>query len=207
MVHKREKLYVWGYNGNGQLGIGNTSNQSSPQQVTTQTFDGSGVGEIKKIRYKIQTSDGNMAILTERGTIYTTGSNGSGWMGNGNTTNLSTLDNLFKWCGNASNADCENFWMGGNGSYTQMWVEDSLGNIQCAYNNHYSLGDGSNTDRSRFSKHLNFQLGSSTTRDFKNVKMVSFFPHYNDLSTKILTWDGHLYVLAIIDTMVWLDFN
>ena len=22
--------------------------------------------------------------------------------------------------------------MGGNGSYTQMWVEDSLGNIQCA---------------------------------------------------------------------------
>ena len=41
--------------------------------------------------------------------------------------------------------------MGGNGSYTQMWVEDSLGNIQCgAYNNHYSLGDGSNTDRSGF---------------------------------------------------------
>ena len=47
---KEKKLYVWGYNGNGQLGIGNTSNQSSPQEVTTQTFDGSGVGEIKKVQ-------------------------------------------------------------------------------------------------------------------------------------------------------------
>ena len=32
-------------------------------------------------------------------------------------------------------------------TYTQI-EEDSLGNIQCGYNNHYSLGDGSNTDRS-----------------------------------------------------------
>ena len=28
---KEKKLYVWGYNGNGQLGR-NTSNQSSPQE-------------------------------------------------------------------------------------------------------------------------------------------------------------------------------
>ena len=190
---KEKKLYVWGYNGNGQLGIGNTSNQSSPQEVTTQTFDGSGVGEIKKVQGTARSSDGNMAILTERGTIYTTGKNDHGWMGNGNTTSLNTWTICSNGAGNASNADCENFWMGGNGSYTQMWVEDSLGNIQCAgYNNHYSLGDGSNTDRSGFVT-PKFQLGSSTTRDFKNVKMISFFPHYNDLSTKILTWDGHLY--------------
>ena len=70
-------------------------------------------------------------------------------MGNGNTTNLNTWTICSNGACNASNADCENFWMGGNGSYTQMWVEDSLGNIQCKrYNNHYSLGDGSNTDRS-----------------------------------------------------------
>ena len=57
---KEKKLYVWGYNGNGQLGIGNTSNQSSPQEVTTQTFDGSGVGEIKKVQGTARSSDGNM---------------------------------------------------------------------------------------------------------------------------------------------------
>ena len=51
---KEKKLYVWGYNGNGQLGIGNTSNQNSPQQITTQTFDGSGVGEIKKVQDTVQ---------------------------------------------------------------------------------------------------------------------------------------------------------
>ena len=26
---------------------------------------------------------------------------------------------------NAANADCENFWMGGNGSYAQTWCIDS----------------------------------------------------------------------------------
>ena len=70
-IHKREKLYVWGYNGNGQLGIGNTSNQSSPQEVTTQTFDGSGVEKLKKFKVLLVLQMVICAILTERGTIYT----------------------------------------------------------------------------------------------------------------------------------------
>ena len=48
--------------------------------------------------------------------------------------------------GNAANADCENFWMGGNGSYAQTWCIDSLGKLYCTgYNNHYSLGIGNAT--------------------------------------------------------------
>ena len=39
---KEKKLYVWGRNADGQLGIGNTSDQNTPQEVTTVTFDGTG---------------------------------------------------------------------------------------------------------------------------------------------------------------------
>ena len=140
-----------------------------------------------------RSSSQSVGILTERGTIYMAGYNNQGHFGNGNTTNLSTWTIASNGPGNASNADCENFWWGGNGDYAQQWVEDSLGNILCAgYNNHYSLGDGSNTTRNGFVT-PKFQLGSNTARDFKNVKMISFYPHYNDMSTKILTWDGMLY--------------
>ena len=63
---KEKKLYVWGYNNNGQLGIGNTTNQNTPQEVTTVTFDGTGVGEIKKVQMLNRSSDLSVGILTER---------------------------------------------------------------------------------------------------------------------------------------------
>jgi alpha-tubulin suppressor-like RCC1 family protein len=190
---KEKKLYVWGRNADGQLGIGNTTDQNTPQLVSTVTFDGTGVGEIKKFQGLNHSDDNTVAILTERGTIYTTGYNNQGHMGNGNTTALNTWTICSNGTGNAANADCNNFWMTGNGAHAQMWIEDSLGNIQCAgYNNHGSLGNGNDTTQNSFVT-PKFQLGSDTEREFHNVKLVAGFPHYNDLSTKILTWDGHVF--------------
>ena len=190
---KEKKLYVWGRNADGQLGIGNTSDQNTPQLVSTVTFDGTGVGEIKKFQGLNHSDDNTVAILTERGTIYTTGYNNQGHMGNGNTTALNTWTICSNGTGNAANADCNNFWMTGNGAHAQMWIEDSLGNIQCAgYNNHGSLGNGNATTQNSFVT-PKFQLGSDTEREFHNVKLVAGFPHGNDLSTKILTWDGHVF--------------
>lgn len=190
---KEKKLYVWGRNADGQLGIGNTTDQNTPQLVTTVTFDGTGVGEIKKFQGLAYADNNTVAILTERGTIYTTGYNNQGHMGNGNTTTLNTWTICSNGTGNAANADCNNFWMTGNGQHAQMWIEDSLGNIQCAgYNNHGSLGNGNATTQNSFVT-PKFQLGSDTERDFKNVKLVAGYPHGNDLSTKILTWDGHVF--------------
>ena len=44
-----------------------------------------------------------------------------------------------------------------------------------------------------------FQVNSSTQRDFHNVKMAVFYPHYNDNSTKVLTWDGHVFTTVTIE--------
>ena len=58
------------YNNNGQLGIRNTTDQNTPQEVTTVTFDGTGVGEIKKVQMLNRSSDLSVGILTERGKHY-----------------------------------------------------------------------------------------------------------------------------------------
>ena len=72
---KEKKLYVWGYNNNGQLEYRKYYNQNTPQEVTTVTFDGTGVGEIKKVQMLNRSSDLSVGILTERGTLYFAGYN------------------------------------------------------------------------------------------------------------------------------------
>jgi len=68
-------LYSWGSNGSGQLGLGNTTNYSSPKQVGA-------------LAYWDQLSNGqNFSVATKTdGTLWTWGSGGSGVLGLGNVT-------------------------------------------------------------------------------------------------------------------------
>jgi len=66
-------LYTWGYNAQGALGLGNTTNYSSPQQVGVSTSWTSIAGGPQSI-----------AIKTD-GTLWTWGKNLSGQLGLGNT--------------------------------------------------------------------------------------------------------------------------
>jgi len=74
-------LWAWGKNGNGQLGLGNITNYSSPKQVgalTTWLNVASGVnGEF------------SIAIKTD-GTLWSWGRNNNGTLGLGNTTYYSS---------------------------------------------------------------------------------------------------------------------
>ena len=73
----------WGYNGNGQVGNGNYTNQTTPQAVS-----GLGVGRISSIAAGPY---GTEAIgLSPSTSIYAWGYNGSGQLGNGNTTSYPT---------------------------------------------------------------------------------------------------------------------
>ena len=75
-------LYTWGYNANGQLGIGNTTDQTTPQKVTFPT----GVTGWAAVAG----GDYHSLAIGNDGNLYTWGYNGYGQLGIGNTTNQTT---------------------------------------------------------------------------------------------------------------------
>lgn len=77
---------TWGYNNNGQLGIGSTVNKSSPQ--TPSGFTGTAL--------KVLTHDNGSftAILRNSGTIWTTGYNGYGQLGRGDTAQKNSFGKI-----------------------------------------------------------------------------------------------------------------
>ena len=72
-------LYSWGINNQGQLGLGNTTNYSSPKQIGALTN-----------WLKIAAGYGNIAAIKTDGTLWTWGRGGNGVLGLGNTTNYSS---------------------------------------------------------------------------------------------------------------------
>ena len=74
-VNSSGELWTWGWNGSGQLGLGDTTDRSSPTQVGSLT-DWAAVASGQNYM---------MAIKTD-GTLWTWGANGSGGLGLGDTT-------------------------------------------------------------------------------------------------------------------------
>ena len=76
-------LYVWGGNGQGQLGLGNTTNQSTPVVVPPPTGVTKWTALYGGIYFVVaKGSDGN---------LYASGQNSYGQLGTGNTTNSTTF--------------------------------------------------------------------------------------------------------------------
>ena len=72
-------LWTWGYNNNGQLGHGNTSDINSPKQVGALTD-----------WLKISAGDYNFIATKTDGTLWSWGKNNVGQLGDGTTTNRSS---------------------------------------------------------------------------------------------------------------------
>jgi alpha-tubulin suppressor-like RCC1 family protein len=72
------KLFMWGYNGTGALGIDNTTNQDTPQQVPgtwSQVYAGGSIA-----------NNTHTVAITATGTVDAWGANLDGQLGDGNTT-------------------------------------------------------------------------------------------------------------------------
>ena len=71
-------LWSWGSNNNGQLGLGNTTNYSSPKQIGALTT------------WSIIQCNGQCAVIKTDGRLWVWGNNATGQLGLGDTTNRSS---------------------------------------------------------------------------------------------------------------------
>jgi len=123
--------YCAGYNAQGQLGNGNTTNQSTPVQFPLPAFQAA---------TSVMTSFRNTCALSSLGNLYCAGLNDYGQLGNGNTTNQSSPTE---------------FLIPGDPPITQFAVlaqnicATANNQLYCAgRNNAGQLGDGTTTNRS-----------------------------------------------------------
>lgn len=142
-------LWMWGYNGNGQLGLGDTVNKVIPTQVTAVSFGGGGVGNVVKInhsdRWNGSSGEGSTAVLTDTGRIYCAGLQGSAWMGLGNTTQQNTWVNVGSGPGSIASSVASDMWMvGSGGNRVTLYAKSSADNVLygCGYNARGQLARG-----------------------------------------------------------------
>nr|XP_055191779.1 RCC1 and BTB domain-containing protein 2 isoform X2 [Nyctereutes procyonoides]XP_055191780.1 RCC1 and BTB domain-containing protein 2 isoform X2 [Nyctereutes procyonoides]XP_055191781.1 RCC1 and BTB domain-containing protein 2 isoform X2 [Nyctereutes procyonoides]XP_055191783.1 RCC1 and BTB domain-containing protein 2 isoform X2 [Nyctereutes procyonoides] len=74
------EVYVWGYNGNGQLGLGSSGNQPTPCRIAA----------LQGIRIqRVACGYAHTLVLTDEGQVYAWGANSYGQLGTGNKSNQS----------------------------------------------------------------------------------------------------------------------
>lgn len=75
------QVYGWGYNGNGQLGLGNNVNQMNPCRVPN--FQGI-------VITKVVCGYAHTMALSDVGALYVWGANSYGQLGNGNRSTVTS---------------------------------------------------------------------------------------------------------------------
>ncbi|MGD9605375.1 MAG: InlB B-repeat-containing protein, partial [Bacilli bacterium] len=84
-ITNKGRVFLWGYNSNGQIGNGTKTHQLIPVDITS--YFGFGEGEVP---IKITTGYSNTILLTSTGRIFSWGYNGFGQVGDGTTTERTT---------------------------------------------------------------------------------------------------------------------
>ena len=86
-------VYSWGYNGYGQLATKDYTSKNAPNIMITSTtdVDGNTTYEEMKDAIDIATGHGHTLVLKKDGTVWATGRNDYGQLGNGKTSKQNTL--------------------------------------------------------------------------------------------------------------------
>lgn len=141
ILNSDNRLAVSGYNGYGQLGLGNTTNVSTWTLVTTFA-----AGTIKRV-WNLGTSYGVSVVQTTDNKIWVCGYNGRGQLGNGTTTNQLTFQDVTSaWGGGVIQKIIGGFGYYDSQASTESWLMMMFSDrLVCAGSRTYGGGapDGS----------------------------------------------------------------
>lgn len=175
-------LYMWGWNGNGQLGIGSTTDQSTPQLVNA--FGGVTVSKFSGAQgftTGITATYASSMCLLSTGAVYTWGYNGSGGLGTGNTTQYNTPQHI-----SGLGTDNQDILMA-HGVYEVSYViKDDQSIVASGYNGYGQLGDGTTTAKTTHQTIPNSLRSSRTIAQLKTIGTLAY------TSTVILYDDGYI---------------
>ena len=192
-------LWVWGYNGSGQLGNGNTNTLFVPTLITNvggtgQAFGTSTIGQIVKIQVldnASATTYAAAAILTSTGLMFVTGNNASGWMGYA-TTPLNTWSNIASGPGSTTSSSAKDFWLYGSGGvYGSCMVRDNLTGFcwTSGYNGNGQLGYAGTSTTSANVFAISKINVAGQTYNLANVKQLAFTA-YNTVCSATVVLDS-----------------
>jgi alpha-tubulin suppressor-like RCC1 family protein len=154
-------LWMWGNNDNGQLGLGNVTNYSSPKQVGSLTTWS-----------KISTGYKAAIAIKTDGTLWTWGQNQYGQLGLGNTTYYSSP----KQVGSLTS------WLNISAGYYHVLAVKTNGTLWAwGYNAFGQLGDGTVTQRNS-----PVQIGALT--DWLQASASGYFSHTAKTDGTLWTW-------------------
>lgn len=167
MLFDNGNLYTAGYNSQGALGTGNTTNYSMFQLVATN------VTKVYPPQYiSYEHSCHRLFILKSDNQPYGTGHNGNGALGIGSTTNAKSFTLISAFAAGS----IKNVWNFG-GTYGSTWVQKTDNTLWVAgYNGFGQLGIGNTTNQTSF-VNVSSNWGISSNHNY--IKIGGAFGHYD----------------------------
>ena len=175
-------LYMWGYNARGQLGIGSTTSQSTPQLVNA--FGGVTVSKFSGAHgwaSNLLSEYGSSMCLLSTGAVYTWGHNNEGVLGTGNTTQYNTPQHI-----SGLGTDNQDILMAHSAYGVSYVIKDDQSIVASGYNASGQLGDGTTTNRSTHQTIPNSLRSGRTIAQLKTLGTLAY------TSTVILYDDGYI---------------
>jgi alpha-tubulin suppressor-like RCC1 family protein len=133
-------LYACGRNAQGQLGINNTTQANTLQQVLVAGigFWGTGTTKIRKFIFTNRQDGVSCAVIDAQNRLWTWGFNGNGQLGNDTLTNI-----LQPTLVSQNGTDVRNIWFTGSLNPALFATRtSSLQLFSCGYNGFFNLGRG-----------------------------------------------------------------
>lgn len=182
------RLWTWGYNSNGECGIGNTTSpQTTPQLVT-------GITNVRMLHARPRC----VMAVDNTGQLYTWGWNGYGQLGTGNTTAY-TSPQLISGATDVYDIDVGHvgsYYSGGWNYYGATYFLKNNGEMYGAgYNNNGNLGNGTTTNSNayvRCNPSLTFsEFHCTGVSEYKTVAALGGTPGSTDKKLYFWGYNGN----------------